>query len=85
MAKYRTYYCRYCKQERLFRKPRVHHLQNLALTIVTAGLYLIPWAAMILRRMNSPWRCRTCHHSHRPLEKVPAAEPNRELAGVTTG
>ncbi|MEO7319557.1 MAG: hypothetical protein ABIZ56_11260 [Chthoniobacteraceae bacterium] len=71
MANYRTLYCRHCRQEHSFRKPSVEHGENLALSIITAGLYLIPWAVACYRRMRSPWRCRVCSRSYRPEETQP--------------
>ena len=73
MAQYRTLYCIHCRHEHSFRKPGVDHLQNLALSIVTAGLYLIPWAVACYRRLRSPWRCRVCRRSFRPGGMEPAA------------
>jgi hypothetical protein len=77
MAKYRKLYCLHCSQERLFRKPRVHHLQSLALVIITGGIYLPFWVAAAWRRFGSPWRCRTCQHSHRPNAREPMFTPPR--------
>ena len=68
MANYRTFHCRHCQQKQSFRKPRVHHAESLALTILTAGIYLIPWAIACYRRLRSPWRCRVCRRSYRPVE-----------------
>ena len=72
MAHYRNHYCRHCRQEQSFRKPHVDHLQNLALSIVTAGIYLIPYAVVCYRRLRSPWRCRVCRRSYRPVENEPS-------------
>ncbi len=68
MARYSILYCRHCRQEQSFRKPHVDHVQNLALSIVTAGIYLIPYAVACYRRLRSPWRCRVCRRTYRPDE-----------------
>lgn len=83
MPKFRTLYCPHCFRERSFRKPRVNHLQCLALTLVSGGIYLAIWGMRIWRRLRSPWRCRTCHHSFRSGACESALKPERpECVGV---
>jgi hypothetical protein len=79
MAKHRTLYCHYCDQERSFRKPRLNHVQCLALSIITLGVYLIPWSVATWRRMRSPWRSRVCSRSYRgeAAEQTPASRSLR--------
>ena len=77
MANYRTFHCRHCQQKQSFRKPRVHHAESLALSILTAGIYLILWAIACYHRLRSPWRCRVCRRSYRPVGNEAAQETSR--------
>ena len=77
MARYRTLNCIHCRQEHSFRKPHVNHLESLALSIVTAGIYVIPWAVACYRRLRTPWRCRVCRRSYRPDENEQASGQSR--------
>ena len=68
-------HCPHCRRESLFIETRVAHRKHLLLTIVTAGLWLVPWGALILGKMLHPYRCHACGW-HKPefrnTSQVPA-------------
>jgi len=69
-------HCPHCRRESVFIEGRVAHRKHLLLTIVTAGLWLVPWAAMILGKLLRPYRCQVCGW-HKPefrkLTPIPGA------------
>ncbi|MEQ1860900.1 MAG: hypothetical protein ABMA13_13275 [Chthoniobacteraceae bacterium] len=44
----------------LFRRIQPEHLWHLVLTILTAGLWLVSWVAVVIVARYSPWRCPRC-------------------------
>jgi hypothetical protein len=59
--RHRTAYCSSCWSERTFRKPNPQHGYHAVVTVLTLGLWLIPWAAATIHWVRSqPWRCRRC-------------------------
>ena len=71
-------HCPHCRRESIFVETRVAHRKHLLLSIVTAGIWLVPWAAMILGKLLRPYRCHACGW-HKPefrkLVPISAATP----------
>ena len=61
-----TGFCRACRCERQIYRRRLDHAFQLIVTLVTAGLWAIPWLAMGLVGLRGPWRCQICR---RPVER----------------
>jgi hypothetical protein len=55
-----TAHCPRCRQESLFVEAHIAHRKHLLLTLVTAGLWLVPWCALILGKTLRPYRCYVC-------------------------
>ncbi len=59
-------FCRACRCERPIYRRCLDHAFQLIVTLVTAGLWVIPWVAMWIVSLRRPWRCQICR---RPVEK----------------
>ncbi len=58
--------CCFCGKETVFRKPFMRHGKHLLATLVTAGLWSIPWLILTLRWVFvRSWRCNVCRHRYR--------------------
>ena len=55
-----TAHCPRCRQDEVFVRARLSHRRHLLLTLLTAGLWSIVWAALIVGICLRPWRCRAC-------------------------
>jgi hypothetical protein len=55
-----TAYCPHCRHEALFTHMHVANRRHLVLSIVTGGLWLVVWFAVLLGRVLRPWRCTAC-------------------------
>ncbi len=53
-------HCPHCRCESLFVEARVAHHKHLIFTVLSAGLWLIPWAALVLGKLLRPYRCQIC-------------------------
>ena len=71
---YESKYCHYCQRMTLHSREGVNHLLHLILTILTSGLWLLVWIALIVMSKFRPWYCEVC--------KSPYAKPRRELTYV---
>ncbi len=67
-----TGFCRYCCGPRQIYRRRLNHTLQFLLTLVTLGLWAMPWLAMWAFSLRRPWRCRTCR---RVVEQSAAIEP----------
>jgi predicted Zn-ribbon and HTH transcriptional regulator len=67
-------HCPHCRRESLFVETRIAHRKHLLLSIVTAGLWLIPWAALIFGRLLRPYRCQACGW-HKPEFRITSVAP----------
>ena len=65
-------FCRACRCERQIYRRSLDHGFQFIVTLVTAGLWAVPWLAMWIVSLRRPWRCQICR---RPVEKndTPAA------------
>jgi hypothetical protein len=53
-------HCPHCRGESIFLETRVSTRKHLLLTLVTAGLWLIPWSALLMGKVLRPYRCGVC-------------------------
>jgi hypothetical protein len=53
-------HCPRCRRESIFVEAHIAHRKHLLLMIATAGLWLVPWCAMILGKLLRPHRCYVC-------------------------
>ena len=53
-----TGWCFECEHRVLVRRRGVNHLLHLALTVLTAGIWVIVWILTAL--VHEPWRCSVC-------------------------
>lgn len=51
-------FCMHCGQHRLVKAAGVNHILHLLLTVVTGGLWIIPWCILAMRAKK--WRCSEC-------------------------
>ena len=50
------------------------HWRHFFATILTGGLWLIPWIAVCIEATIRPWRCEVCD-CHRPVLPAPETKP----------
>ena len=53
-------FCPACGSDNQISRRTLNHQTQLILTIVTLGLWAIPWLALWLYGKRIPWRCRCC-------------------------
>lgn len=53
-------YCSECDEYRLFEKRVLSGLLGFTLTVLTLGLFVIPWTVILLLDATTPPRCQTC-------------------------
>lgn len=58
MEKTETAYCGVCRQQRAFQARRTSKALNIALTVLTAGLWLLVWPLLAMR--STRMRCAVC-------------------------
>jgi hypothetical protein len=66
-------YCERCGFVRNFTKRGFEHRRHLAATILTCGLWGIPWTILAFQDSQRPWRCCMC--GSRQMPKKGDAEP----------
>jgi len=67
-------HCSVCREERLFVRARIRHARHLSAAVLTGGLWLVAWLALIIERALRPWRCGECGW-HKPEFRRPLWEP----------
>ena len=55
--------CKLCGRKTLHAKNRFSSGWGCFLTIITAGLFLIPWLLLGVLEAFQPWRCQNCGKS----------------------
>ena len=72
--------CDHCGTKELFYRSRVNHPLHIALSILTGGLWLISYIALMVGQPFQPWICSACDHRQqapgRPPAKVPPDKVN---------
>ncbi len=53
-------YCSACKCESVFERHQTRHKLHFVFTVLTGGLWLIPWLAVCIEGALRPWRCDVC-------------------------
>lgn len=53
-------YCKGCRQYRLFDKQRVNHLLHFFISLLSAGVWAIVWALLVIANMFRRYRCPHC-------------------------
>src|SRR5436189_6107268 len=71
-------YCRQCKHQQYFVRYAPNHLFHLALTILTAGLWVISWIAVSIGSWLRPWRCKHCGWHEPQFDDVAEQKPPTE-------
>lgn len=51
-------YCKNCKKDVIVFRPGTNHILHLLISIVTMGVWLIPWFLHSIK--IGGWRCQTC-------------------------
>jgi hypothetical protein len=80
-----TAHCPHCRRETLFIPARIRHSRHLLIIVLTAGLWTIVWAALVLGKCLRPWRCSVCGWHKPEFRKnspLPAPSP-REVQPPT--
>jgi hypothetical protein len=57
----------------LFVRHQIQHTIHLFATLLSIGLWLIPWLAICIEGAIRPWRCEACGW-HKPEFRVPLKE-----------
>jgi hypothetical protein len=73
-------YCPRCSHSQLFNRSEIHHGIHLFVTILTCGLWLVSWIAVIVGHRIRPWRCQQCGWA-KPIFDGPDLKP---AAGART-
>ncbi len=66
-------HCTSCGCDRLFVRHGVRHQVHFFATLLSLGLWLIPWLAICIEGASRPWRCEACGW-HKPEFRVPLQE-----------
>jgi hypothetical protein len=66
-------HCTFCGCERVFLRHHVRHARHFFGTILSLGLWLVPWLAICIEGALRPWRCEACGW-HKPEFRVPLHE-----------
>lgn len=53
-------YCKHCDKQVLATGEKPNHILHLLLTLVTAGLWIIPWIIISGKSNLSRYRCSQC-------------------------
>jgi hypothetical protein len=53
-------FCPHCGHRQLFFRSEIHHRFHLFLSIITAGLWLVSWVAVVIIHRLRPWHCSHC-------------------------
>ena len=80
-----TAHCAHCRHESLFAPAPISHRRHLLISLLTGGLWLIPWSALLIGKLLRPWRCSACgwHKpefrgtAHIPCPPKPGATPKK--------
>jgi len=78
MRHFTSFYCERCGQLRRFTKRGLETYRHVLGTIVTCGLWAIPWWFLRRREDEGPWRCCMCNARQTPKEEPPHARVRRE-------
>jgi rubredoxin len=55
-----TAHCPHCRQESVFEHARIANRRHLLLTVLTGGIWIFVWLALLFGKCMRPWRCRVC-------------------------
>jgi len=69
-------HCASCGCERAFLRHRVRHPLHFFATLLSVGLWLVPWLAICFGGVLRPWRCKNCGW-HKPEFRVPLEDALR--------
>jgi|GEM_PF-5695970 len=54
-------HCSDCEEPRIFRRPRLYPGLHATLTVITFGIWVVPWISYTLHAFFwAPWRCSRC-------------------------
>ena len=67
-----TFECDSCKTRQIFYRRKINHPLHIALVIVTGGLWLISYIAIIIGHPIRHWTCAACDHIQKEPPKVNA-------------
>jgi hypothetical protein len=58
--------CERCNSEESFFRQDINHNLHVILSILTGGLWLVSYAAILIGHRFEPWFCSACEHSQIP-------------------
>jgi len=70
-----SFHCDRCGFVRNFTKRALEHRRHLAATILTCGLWGIPWAFLVGKDSRRPWRCCVCGSRQMPKAGTFESDP----------
>jgi hypothetical protein len=53
-------HCPRCKHTQRFIRVQTTHWFHAVMTIITCGLWIVSWIAIVIGRRIWPWRCKHC-------------------------
>ena len=53
-------FCDGCGRERVFSRDLINHKLHFVLSIITGGLWLVSWLALVLNHRHGWWTCTEC-------------------------
>jgi hypothetical protein len=53
-------FCPVCKHRQTFERGHVNHVLHLVLSVITLGLWLVSWVAVVIGSRCWPWSCTQC-------------------------
>ncbi len=65
-------WCRQCGHEQAFRLRKPMHRYHAIVSLLTLGLWLLPWLALTLASKSHRWECEQC--ASRPASEIKWSE-----------
>lgn len=67
--------CTKCDKCGLFYKEAPDHVLHLVISVITSGIWLLVWAAIVIMTLGHSWKCATCHEPLVPVKSGPLGPP----------
>lgn len=71
MRSFESLFCERCGFVRHFTKRKVDHKFHLGATVLTFGLWGVPWLVLAIDEARRPWRCSICGSRYLPKARPP--------------
>lgn len=76
-------HCPRCRHDQNFCRAKVGHHLHLIFSVVTLGLWIVPWISITIGMLFRPWRCQHCGW-HKPDFEAGRSKGEPTRAGLTS-